>query len=141
VEDDDMQTVHSTAIAPGQDSARIRRTAGILAVFAGLALGAAACGGGPASPAASASGAAGNGTAGGARSGQRSSGTFSLAFATCMRAHGVPGFPDPNGQAGQLGPASGTDPGSPRFQSALYGPCKSLAPLGWLNSGSGPTTR
>jgi hypothetical protein len=35
-----------------------------------------------------------------------------------MRAHGVPDFPDPNGQAGQLGPGSGIDPNSPQFQSA-----------------------
>ncbi|MGH3191316.1 MAG: hypothetical protein ACRDPY_20580 [Streptosporangiaceae bacterium] len=137
-----QQTVHSTATAPGRDSARLRRTVLTLAVSAGLALGAAACGGGPASP--GASGATGNVTAGGTASGgsgQRSSGTFSLAFARCMRAHGVPNFPDPNGQAGQLGPASGIDPSSPRFQAALNGPCKSLAPPGWLNTGSGPVTR
>ena len=139
-----QQTVHSTAAVHGKDSARLRRTVLTLAVFTGLALGAAACGGGAANPTASTSGAAGNVTAGGTASGgsgQRSSGTFSLAFARCMRAHGVPNFPDPNGQAGQLGPASGIDPSSPRFQSALNGPCKSLAPPGWLNTGSGPVTR
>jgi hypothetical protein len=71
--------------------------------------------------------------------GQRSSGSYSLAFTKCMRAHGVPDFPDPDGQAGQLGPGSGIDPNSPQFQSALNGPCKSLAPPGWL--GSGKVTR
>ena len=68
-----------------------------------------------------------------------SAGSFSLAFARCMRAHGVPYFPDPNGQADQLGPASGIDPNSAQFQAAINGPCKSMAPPGWL--GSGKVTR
>ena len=65
-------------------------------------------------------------------------GSFSAEFARCMREHGVPNFPDPNGQAGQLAPNSGIDPASPKFQSALNGPCKSLAPAAWLASDSGP---
>src|SRR5262245_18620999 len=64
-----------------------------------------------------------------------SAGTFSVEFARCMRAHGVPNFPDPTGQAGELGPNSGIDPGSTQFQTALNGPCKSLAPPQWLDSG------
>jgi hypothetical protein len=108
----------------------IRATAGRLALLTGIALGAAACGGRAANPASGPDG-----------PGQHSSVSFSLAFATCMRAHGVPDFPDPDGQAGQLGPGSGIDPGSPRFQSALNGPCKPLAPPGWLSTGSGPITR
>jgi hypothetical protein len=147
-----QQAVHRTVTAPGQDKARLRGTVLMLAVSAGLALGAAACDGTQANPAASATGNTGTGgrpgpvTAGpnGAEhrvngSGQRSSGSDSLAFARCMRAHGVPDFPDPNGQPGQLGPGSGIDPNSPQFQSALNGPCKSLAPPGWL--GSGKVTR
>ncbi len=147
-----QQTVHRTVTAPGQDKARLRRTVLMLAVSAGLALGGTACGGTPANPAASATGNTGtggspgpvaagpNGAEHGANgSGQRSSGSYSLAFARCMRAHGVPDFPDPNGQPGQLGPGSGIDPNSPQFQSALNGPCKSLAPPGWL--GSGKVTR
>jgi hypothetical protein len=74
----------------------------------------------------------GNGPAG---QGNEGSGTFTLAFAKCMQAHGVPNFPDPDGQAGQLGPSSGVDPGSPQFQSALNGPCLSLAPPAWVSSG------
>jgi hypothetical protein len=129
-----------TLSAKGKDSARLRRAAGMLAVFTGLALAAAACAAGPGSsgPGSSGPGSSGPGSSG---PGQRSSGAFSFAFATCMRAHGVPNFPDPDGQAGQLGPGSGIDPGSSRFQSALNGPCKSLAPPGWLNTGSGPITR
>jgi hypothetical protein len=49
-----------------------------------------------------------------------------LAFAACMRAHGVPGFADPTFGAGgavtQLSrgvrPGSGTDPDAPLFQAA-----------------------
>jgi hypothetical protein len=66
---------------------------------------------------------------------QAQGGTFTVAFARCMRAHGVPKFPDPNGQSGQLGPGSGIDPNSPQFQSAVNGPCKSMAPPGWVSSG------
>ena len=41
-------------------------------------------------------------------------------FAACMRKHGVPSFPDPNGQ-GMFSPESikGLDPTSPLFQSAF----------------------
>jgi hypothetical protein len=43
-----------------------------------------------------------------------------LAVAECMRRHGFPGFPNPNGQ-GQLliGPNEGLDADSPRFEQAL----------------------
>jgi hypothetical protein len=116
-----------------------------LAAVAGLTIGAAACAGGAASPAPSASatranisaGGTGSGGAGGA--GPQGSGAYSLAFAQCMRAHGVPDFPDPNGQSGQLGPSSGIDPNSPQFQAALNGPCEPLAPPAWV--GAGKVTR
>jgi hypothetical protein len=52
-----------------------------------------------------------------------------------MRAHGVPNFPDPDGQPGQLGPDSGVDPASAQFRAAVNGPCTSLAPPEWLDSG------
>ena len=54
--------------------------------------------------------------------GERSAGTsFSPAFADCMRAHGVPKFPDPDSKASQFGPGSGVDPASQAFQVALNG--------------------
>jgi hypothetical protein len=59
------------------------RRAGLLAVTAAAAVLAAACGGGAIPPPGSASG-------GGARYQQ------ALAYSECMRAHGVPGFPDPD---------------------------------------------
>jgi hypothetical protein len=69
--------------------------------------------------------------------GNRSIGQFSAEFARCMRANGVPKFPDPNGRSGQLGPDSGIDPGSAAYQSAINGPCKSLAPPEWVSNGPG----
>jgi hypothetical protein len=54
-----------------------------------------------------------------------------LAFSNCMRAHGVPNFPDPSSSSGGLdlhaGPGTGLDPRSPSFQSAQQA-CKSLLP-------------
>ena len=43
-----------------------------------------------------------------------------LAFARCMRANGVPNFPDPTSSSpsGQAGPPPGTDTQSPAFRSA-----------------------
>lgn len=144
-----QQTVPSTTAAHSRGRARYRRAVSMLALSAGLVLGGAACGGGTANPVAPvpASGASGNVTAGGpgsggsgpSGSGQRSTGSFSLTFARCMRAHGVPDFPDPSGQPGQLGPGSGIDATSPPFQAALNGACESLAPPGWV--GSGKATR
>jgi hypothetical protein len=133
--------------APGTEAERLpgrpRRAGHLAVVLVSLAAAAAACGGsspgsappGPAKPGpfSTQSGAVTRG--GGSRGGNESAGSFSLAFAKCMRAHGVPSFPDPNGHGGQLGPDSEIDPGSPRFQAAVSGPCKSLAPPGWVSSG------
>src|SRR4051812_44067477 len=53
-----------------------------------------------------------------------------LKYSQCMRAHGVPKFPDP-GPNGQLrlaaGPGTGIDPESATFKAALQA-CKSLEP-------------
>ncbi len=57
---------------------------------------------------------------------------YSVDFAKCMRANGVPSFPDPGGQ----GPfAPGVDPSSSTYKAALNGPCRSLAPPAWVSSG------
>ena len=71
------------------------------------------------------SGNSGNGGSGGKRS-------DALAYAQCMRAHGVPAFPDPNGQGGFAingGPGTGLDPGSATFQAAQR-TCGKLLPDG-----------
>jgi hypothetical protein len=140
-----MNRIHR---APGAGAGCLRggpHRAGLLAVvLVSLSAAAAACGG--SSPGSAPPGTAKAGpfstqsglvTRGGhgSEGGNESAGSFSLAFAKCMRAHGVPGFPDPNGRGGQLGPGSGINPGSPRFQAAVGGPCKSVAPPGWVSSG------
>ena len=54
-----------------------------------------------------------------------------LAYSECMRAHGVPDFPDPVGNSLQIkgGPGSDLDPNSPKMQTAQKA-CQSLAPGG-----------
>jgi hypothetical protein len=59
-----------------------------------------------------------------------------LAVSRCMRAHGVPNFPDPNPITGELSPA-GIDTNSPQVLAALQA-CRSLgqaAGLGAPNTG------
>jgi len=60
-----------------------------------------------------------------------------LAFAKCMRSHGVPNFPDPqvSGHTVRMfGPNSGVNPQSPAFQSAEQS-CQNLLPKGPPSSG------
>ena len=54
-------------------------------------------------------------------------GAAALKFAECMRSHGVTNFPDPNVQGGIQ--ASGLNPGSATFQTAMNG-CRHLLPNG-----------
>ena len=57
-------------------------------------------------------------------------------FSACMRAHGVPKFPDPTSAGGGMihvgGP--GLDPNSSAFQHASHA-CQSLAPIGASGGG------
>jgi len=136
------------ATAEGLGRARFRRAV-LTLVIAGIAVTAAACGGSPASPPAPGTtlnaGSGGTGpvtrpghsASGGGESGDRSTGaTYSLVFARCMRAHGVPKFPDPDHSADLFAPGSGVDPGSAAYQAAINGPCRSLAPPAWVSSGT-----
>jgi len=69
-----------------------------------------------------------------------------LAFAACMRTHGVPDFPDPNFSGGGAGFVVGSGPGanppadvrpdSPQFQAAMAA-CKSKMPAGGQLTTSG----
>jgi hypothetical protein len=65
---------------------------GVLAVTAGLVLLTAACGGSPSSSGGPSPAGSPSSTGGGALSAYI---TQELAFARCMRAHGIPNFPDP----------------------------------------------
>lgn len=148
--DHDMPTTPiASATAARRRATRPRRAGFLLAALVSLALLAAACGGASAGTAAKAGSTMANeggsaqgggvvtrgGQGPGSGSGQESAGTFTVAFARCMRAHGAPKFPTPNGHGGQLGPGSGVNPTSPAFQAAINGPCRSLAPPGWVSSG------
>jgi len=113
------------------------RLAGSLAsaLVVGLALFAAACSSGLPEPGAS-HGSQPSTAGAGPSSGTRSTSGVTVAFAECMRSHGVPNFPNPNpnGNGPVFGPGSGIDPTSPQFQHGLEA-CKSLAPPGWVSSG------
>ena len=55
-----------------------------------------------------------------------------LRYSHCMRAHGIPDFPDPGSQGGigiQVKPGSDLDPNNPRFQAANTA-CQKLMPGG-----------
>jgi hypothetical protein len=102
---------------------RLRRAVPLAAALAGVAILAAACSSGSASPGA------------GAGSPGRSAKTNALAYSQCMRAHGIKNFPDPNAQ-GQIalnaGPGTGIDPRAPQYQAADKA-CKSLMPASPLS--------
>jgi len=107
----------------------MRRTGLIIAGLAGLALFAGACGGSPAgstTPGGSTP-AAQDPSSPGAQAG-------AAAFAQCVRAHGVPDFPDP--QNGHF-LISGSDQSNPHFQTAVQACQHLLGPGGATNGGSG----
>ncbi|HUA50425.1 MAG TPA: hypothetical protein VMA77_34660 [Solirubrobacteraceae bacterium] len=104
------------------------------------ALGVAACG--SSSPSSTATNSSGGQTSSGGQSSDAST-TKGLEFASCMRSHGVPNFPDPtNGQIHlqvQRTPSStsvnGVEVNGPAFQSAMTA-CKSYLPNGGTPSAS-----
>jgi len=93
-----------------------------------LALLAAGCGGATPIPSVASVGSTASSTTSSA-----ASGTSFEKFAACMRAHGVPQFPDPTNNGTtlhiQVGPAQALDPASPQYQSAQAA-CGSLVPGG-----------
>jgi|HubBroStandDraft_3_1064219.scaffolds.fasta_scaffold07332_2 hypothetical protein len=119
---------------------------GIVLVSVALAL--AGCGGGSANPSvahlssgasnvASSNGAVGTGATG---TGAGSPEAAALAFAGCMRANGLPNFPDPKAGGGFLfHTGAGADPSSPAFKAAQT-KCKKFLPAG-PGSGAPPSAR
>jgi hypothetical protein len=113
---------------------RRRASLAVTAVLAVLVLVAGACSSSPKNP-----GVAGGGptTAAAAASSGGSSGVMGqfLAYARCMRSHGISDFPDPSTAGGgigfswQGGPGSDLNPNNPRFEAAKQG-CQSLLPGG-----------
>ncbi len=95
----------------------------VVGVAASLALVLAACG-----SSSTPSGASGAGASDG------------IKFADCMRTHGVPNFPDPNGAGIQIPVGSGINPQAPAFQSAQRA-CQKLLPGGGPGGGHGSEAR
>jgi hypothetical protein len=108
---------------------RRRATIAVMAVLIGLLLVAAACSNGPSTAGGGPPAAAGSSSSGGSSGGTGQG----LAFARCMRSHGISDFPDPTGGgiAFDLHGSSGSDlnPNNPRFVAAKQA-CQSLLPAG-----------
>jgi hypothetical protein len=107
------------------------------AVVLGVAV--AACSGGSNSatvPSASAGPTTTASRTGGSSSGGTTPVTKALAYAQCMRSHGVPSFPDPvaTPSGGYGFRTQGVDPNSSAFQSASKA-CNALVPGGWESIG------
>jgi hypothetical protein len=119
----------------GHWSPRLRRARVTVVVTgtAGLALLAAACSTG--SPAAG--GSASSSSAVSTGSGSSAQTTELLAYASCMRSHGVPNFPDPasNGGIPKQGVISAEDGVSNAQVQAAQNACKHLLPAGGSLSG------
>jgi hypothetical protein len=121
-----MQRIRATVGGRSPAGSRRAWQWGVPVALAALAVGVAGCGGSPEGPGSNAAASGGGG----------SDSAKLVQYAQCMRAHGVPGFPDPvNGQPRlQVTKGGPLDPSSPQFQAAQQA-CKSLEPPG-LQAGS-----
>jgi hypothetical protein len=132
-------TLHTNSLTPSR--ARLLAAAALLSVTLALA----ACGGSSSGP-----GVAHLSSTKGAASASSQSGGSSpeskaspehagLAFAKCMRASGVPNFPDPKAGGGFLfHPGAGINPSSPGFKAA-QAKCRKLMPGGGPPSTTNPS--
>jgi hypothetical protein len=106
---------------------RRARVAAVIAVTAAAALLATACGVSPSS-----TGSGGSPSAGASANAGGSTSSQLLAYSRCMRAHGVPNFPDPDG-SGQISKSAvisaSRSVGTSQFQAAGNA-CEHLAPAG-----------
>jgi hypothetical protein len=109
-----------------ENDSRARRRAVLLAATVGIALLTVACGGSPSSTAfGSSSSSASPGSSADA------AGSQLVAYARCMRAHGVTDYPDSGALTGAT-PGSDLDPSNPTYQAARQA-CQSLHPTVHLN--------
>jgi hypothetical protein len=124
-----------TGVKSTRNASRGRGAAGAVAVvLASSAVALAGCGG---SSSSNSTGSSAAGSGGTPASSQTESSTKAARFSQCMRAHGVPDFPDPNANGSitvKVTKGSDLDPQSPTYESALQS-CKSLEPAGF-GSGS-----
>jgi hypothetical protein len=113
--DGEQRSAEHTGLPPraSRRPGHLRRAVAIAAALAGVALLAAGCGGGS-TPAASTPAAQGASTTTG--------NAAEMPYTQCMRAHGVPTFPDPSSQGKPFDAQSlqqaGIDGNSPQFQAA-----------------------
>jgi len=101
---------------------RRARAAAVITVMAAAALLAAACGDSPSS-----TGSGGSPTVGGS-----ANSSSAVAYSRCVRAHGVPGFPDPGGNGqipGQAAKSALRGVSDSRARAATYA-CRNLNPAG-----------
>lgn len=105
------------------------RQAGVLAVGAGIVLLAAACSSGSSANAGSPSNPGSPSSTGGSSAAQQE-----LAYAQCMRSHGVANFPDPN-PAGGFGGSTSQVQNNPNYGTA-DSTCRSLLPNGGSGKGN-----
>jgi hypothetical protein len=130
----------SRSAPPGSIRAhRFRRNRAALPALAaagavGLGLFASACGGSPGTPVAHiGSTQTTTSTSRSSSSGSRDDTKILVAYAACMRKHGVPNFPDPQATASGshlvIGSENGIDPHSSQFKNAQQA-CKTLLPNG-----------
>ena len=128
-----MRTTQLSAAIPWQPGAAV------FGALVGIGLLASACGG--TSPSASVAQLGTTTTSRPAKGSSNDNGNASpLAYAQCMRAHGVTDFPDPNSQGGftlQGGPNSDLGPNSSAFQQANQA-CQRFTPTSGLGHGPSP---
>jgi hypothetical protein len=115
---------------PWQPSPRRARTATAITATAALALLTAACGGSPSS-----TGADGSPSAAETASSPPASVSPALAFARCVRDHGVPGYPDPGSDGSEPASAKQIAASDPRFPAAQTA-CVHLLPNGGQQTNS-----
>ena len=125
-----VRSAASTLLANqiGASRWRSRNVLWVIPALIGLALALSACGGGSPSAGVASINASGGSKANAAA--KKHSTPNALAYAQCMRTHGVSNFPDPNSQGHfSLGSQAGIDKNSPVFHAAGTA-CQALKPPG-----------
>ncbi len=114
---------------------RLRRAALVIGAILAVGIGVAACGGGPSTPGVARG--SPTSTAANASAGSTKQATGLLAYASCMRSHGVPNFPDPAGSGGipKEGVISAFRAVSSSQASRAQNACQQLLPAGGSLSG------
>jgi hypothetical protein len=98
---------------------RLRHLLAAAPALAAVSLLAAGCGGDPSAAGVANLGATTTSSSSSSSSGDGTKASTGAAFSSCMRSHGVHGFPDPSSGGNlTIGPSSGIDPNSATFKNA-----------------------